>query len=691
MDAAAGRRHSRGTSTPGFFVPPPEQKRTKKDCPLWFALVWGAGKRGFGYTVPLRYTGTGERMHTEQQAAYRPLSTGTLWFIAFVFFAAGTVVHVVCGDFPKSIDVMPDELRYLGIARSLFGGDGLIMHGDPSSFQKILYPLAIFPAMQFADGQAQVQAINVLNSIYACSTVFPVLAIARRLFRDPLPIVASMALAIILPDLMYSMTFMTECVYIPITTWLIYLCWRCMDADGRAAWAMALGAGVLCYAVYLCKEVAWMFPIAFAVCSIVSVALRERTWQEALMQVGLFIIGFLAPFIVMKLTLFSGMMNSYSQFTFDILLSPYTVLFGLYSLATDATYFIIGFGIFPVLLVALALRDLPRSERQLALFCLVSLVVGLAVVVFTISMREDVGHVNLRQHLRYVIPLYLPLLMLFIQQVARWSPKALLASPRRRGVLVGVAVGFCVLEMAFFGSANLRQGFDNSQFHFLRWLMDFTEPLAQEYHDTWGNVMSAIDTSDGDLLVINPLDWACRAAVALFAALGFWFLVHPSADTRLRAGSAVCAVLAVFMVANSVTGYYYNLGAYGAEQADIDEISQINDILANREEAGEVLVVLDEGNTKNNNLIDTYVLDGPGNYSYVKVDSLADYLNVDAEDDPKRIATPMSYLLVDAKQNVQVVSGNVEVVAGSGADDGEGRFILYRITDGALPKVIVGE
>ena len=34
---------------------------------------------------------------------------------------------------------------------------------------------------------------------------------------------------------------------------------------------------------------------------------------------------------------------------------------------------------------------------------------------FTISMREDVGHVALRPHLRYVAPLAIPLLYLFMK------------------------------------------------------------------------------------------------------------------------------------------------------------------------------------------------------------------------------------------------------------------------------------
>ena len=92
-------------------------------------------------------------------------NTTMLVVVAVVLFIVGTALHIFWGWFPKSIDVMPDEMRYLDTARSLFSGDGLVMRGEPSSFQKILYPLAISPALLFPNGVAQIQAIGVLNSI----------------------------------------------------------------------------------------------------------------------------------------------------------------------------------------------------------------------------------------------------------------------------------------------------------------------------------------------------------------------------------------------------------------------------------------------------------------------------------------------------------------------------------------------
>ena len=587
--------------------------------------------------------------------------------VAVALFAVGVVMHVVLGDFPKAIDVMPDERRYLEIARSLFSGNGLIIRGDASDFQKILYPASLFPALLFGDGQVQIRVINLLNSIYACSAVFPALLIARKVFSNNWAVIASLVFTAVIPDTMYSMTFMSESLYLPVALWMVYLCWRSFEADGGRAIALSVAAGLLGYAAYLCKEVAWMFPIAFAAWHIAAAATKRQPVKQSVLCVVAFVLGFFVPFIVMKLTLFSGLFNSYGQFSFDILLSPYTVLFGIYSLFTDGVYFVIGLGVFPVVYLACTYRHMDHENRDLLFFCLVSLLIGLAVVVFTISMREDVGHVALRQHLRYVAPLMLPLLMLFMKQVSRLDVRKVKKSPRALAALVGVTAAFCVLVATMFGSANLSQGFDFAEFHFMHWLMnDFSEPLVQEYFDSWSQVMKPIDTTDGDLLEIVPLIWASRAAVIAFTGIGMALLLHRDTRVRVRSGAVICAVIGCMMVANAAAMVDYNRNAYDVEQADIDEICAISDQLAGRDGEGNVIVVLDKANTGPNNLIDTYLQDGAGDYDYVQ-----------AETFKSRDTEGVGYILKNTDQHLDL--DDYDLVKIGGAQGIDATFELYRV------------
>ena len=605
----------------------------------------------------------------------RKSETLLLVLLAIALFLGAFIVHVILGDYPKGIDVLPDERRYLEIARSLFAGEGLIMRGAPSDFQKILYPVSLFPALLAPDGADQIRIVGVLNSLYACSTVFPAFALARKLFRKPWVVAGCMVIALITPDLMYSMTFMSESVYMPLTLWLVFLCWQCFEASGNKQLVLSAGAGFLCYLNYLCKEVAWMFLIAFAVVFIVSAARKRVPVRQSLKCMGLFAVGFFVPFILMKLTLFSGLYNSYSQFSFDILLSPYTVLFAFYSIAVDSTYFIVGFGVFPVIFVACMYGELTRKERNLALFCLVSLLVGLACVVFTISMREDVGHVALRQHLRYVAPLTIPLLYLFMKLGMRMKPRCMIKHPVRIAVIAASTGAFCMLVAAFFGTANLSQGFDFSQFHFMRWLLDEADELAQNFYSSWAQTISAIATDDGELLVITPLNWLCRFAVIAFTVVGMILLFNRSRNVRRATTIVITVVIAAFMIENSVCAYWYNKNAYEVNADDVAEICAISDQLASRTENGRVIVVLDDANTGPNNLIDTYLQDGAGEYEYIVIDALESRLSPGGKN-----VTPLDavdYILANTKQDLGDIVDGAKVVGGSGGDGG--KYYLYQL------------
>ena len=57
--------------------------------------------------------------------------------LAVILFLVGTALHIFWGWFPKSIDVMPDEMRYLDTARSLFSGDGLVLRGESGDVRDI--------------------------------------------------------------------------------------------------------------------------------------------------------------------------------------------------------------------------------------------------------------------------------------------------------------------------------------------------------------------------------------------------------------------------------------------------------------------------------------------------------------------------------------------------------------------------
>ena len=192
-------------------------------------------------------------------------------------FALSCAMRFFLADFQKGIGVLPDEIRYLDLASSLFNDGQLVERGGLSSFQKILYPLSLFPAFLVDDPETRVRVIALLNSIYVSSAVFPALVLARRLFTSKAPVIVCLVFTLVMPDMCSSMTFLSECIYLPLVLWLVACCLRALETRGRAGYAWCAGAGALCFITYLAKEVALGFALAFIVMMVVRIV---RRWGD---------------------------------------------------------------------------------------------------------------------------------------------------------------------------------------------------------------------------------------------------------------------------------------------------------------------------------------------------------------------------------------------------------------------------
>lgn len=583
-----------------------------------------------------------------------------LVLIAAGLFVLSSVVRFCLSDFPKCIGVLPDEVRYLNLAASLFNEGQLVERGGFSSFQKILYPLALSPAFLADDPLLRVRLIALLNSIYVSSAVFPALLLARRLFTSRTPVIICLLFTLVMPDMCYSMTFLSECVYLPLALWLIACCLRAFEARGRAGYAWCAGAGLLCYVTYLAKEVALGFALAFVVMMIVRICRSMRyadansglpshpthpsrdaaaelaclrhaqtvlakphraqcgsardTRIHACISLICFFAAFAIPFLLLKFTLFSGLLNSYNQTDPSVLLNPYTLLFAIYALASDATHFAIAFAFFPLVLPALTWPRLTRRERDLYLFCLLAFVFILLIVVYTISIREDLGHVGIRPHVRYVAPIFLPLLFLTIKQLLRGDGTAIMRTPIAFAAAIALTLGMCLLVVFMLGNGDYSQGFDNAQFHSLRLLGEQVPALPIDPNAGPSTSSSAKDIYHGSFLEINPGIWLAKALVCTYLVFGMWAIAsrrHP------RAAVGVPVLIALAMIAGNVGAYQYNDSVYRVDAEETAEICAVNEFVSALPDGEQVLVVVDDENSSFNNLMDVYLENGRLNCAYI--------------------------------------------------------------------------
>lgn len=628
---------------------------------------------------------------TAEAATARPRRSRTLLIVAIVLFAVFSALRIYLATFPKAISITPDELRYVDLARSLFNGGSLVIRDTRSGFQKILYPLSLFPAFLFNDTIMQVKAIGILNSLYVCSAVFPAMLLAKRLFKSEKVIIVCMVLTLVVPDMCYSMSFMSECLFLPLVLWLMVVLWKALTTTGRRRLAWSSLGGFLCYAAYLCKEIALVFVIAFVLVYVIMAFRKTEGRRACILAVICFLVAFCCPYVIMKMTLFSGLHNSYSVTSPDVLLDPHTLLFAVYALANQMTHLIVAFAFFPIFFVAFTFRDLSRDDKRLFLLCITALVAGLLTIVYTISIREDIGHATLRPQLRYVSVLFIPMLFLFIKQIGNADTAAIRRSPRRHAVLVGTTAIVIVLVATMFGMVNLQQAFDNSQYYVLRWFYALFGDMDVQ---SWATVTSGLASGgvDGSApLTIGPSIWLSRLLVIVFIGGG---MVGLSGKRRFGTGMALVAIIAVMMMANNIVNCQYDRHIYSWDESYVEEVSAIDGYLSQQPSDTEVLIVTDTEKSTVNDLADTYIDNRHLTYRYATVDALSASTDEDGaldqasligrtrssygQADTSDVSRPIiDYILVNTRQKVAFTSGNVETV-----DMGDGKlFRLYRIVD----------
>ena len=401
------------------------------------------------------------------------------WAAVALVFLVCAVVYGLLSSYPRELAVYSDELRYLDVARSLLQGRGLRVRNMPSDYQKILYPLCILPALLLRTTAAQITAIGWLNAVYMASAVFPAYALARAMRLNPRRTAFLVGVTAVLPTMSAAATFMSETVFLPLSLWQVYFFLRAMLAAPRARVGWCAAAGAFCYLLYLNKEVALYYLIAWVLVRGWVWWHDKAGWRAELACNAALLGSFLACFVLAKVTLFRGLGNSYNQTGW---LTGEQWRFLPFALVCDALFTVLALWVYPVLLPHCGLhrprRGSDARRTQLPLFLLLCLGIGVAVIAWSITVREDLHDPSPRQHMRYLEPLLIPLLAVTMNTL----DEAL--TPARKRLLAALTalwgIGFIVVCRAIGAGAG-----DNTLLQWFDFVADRTDRLPGGSQTLW--------------------------------------------------------------------------------------------------------------------------------------------------------------------------------------------------------------
>lgn len=346
-------------------------------------------------------------------------------YIIFIFIFA-TLVRYLLAHFMKTLYVYNDELRYYQIAENIANGRGIRIYNGHVDYQKILYSIILAPAFLFKTRWSQQTAIALINSVIICSTVFPTVLICRQIKTSKKNTYLSCLLTLILPDMSYSMTFMSEVCFLPLSMWILYGCLYLLSSKISIKKNIILSVfiGFLIYCLYLNKEIALVFPIAMILIIIeksIILFLRDKkqlknlsALKENLISISGILAGFIFLFLLFKTTLFSGMGNSYNQTSIGIIFEPGRFSFMIYGFFYYLINALFSVGLLPILIPLFYLKSLSKDNKQMYLLLLNLLVISAGVVAYTITVREDFNLEVPRAHMRYIGYLWIPFIIIFL-------------------------------------------------------------------------------------------------------------------------------------------------------------------------------------------------------------------------------------------------------------------------------------
>ncbi len=500
-------------------------------------------------------------------------------YIIILFFLS-FVVYGIISDFPKVLSGYPDELRYVGIGRSLLKGQGLRLHEWSSDFQKILYSICIMPALSLKSTAGQIRAIGYINSLLISSSIFPVFKLCQSILKEDRHIRLIILFWITFPAFVYTMYFMSEVIFVPLSLWIAYCVWCifCADTFGRKL-RLNFVLGILCYVTYLNKEVALYYVIAYLLVYVPYCLMQRLERKKEIICLTAFVCTFICCFLLMKGTLFHGLKNSYSNSNlqvFHLALSAERLLYLFYGFVYNVLFAVLAFGIFPVFIPMVSFRKQDRTS-WFFLFLLVSFFIGCATIAYMITLPEDFGSKSPRQHIRYLEPLIIPLLIIMIKNGSAFLDNIGIEGAKKRTRILVIGVMAFAILLVLMGAGGGSFLADNSTLLYYELFARF-------------------------LCKSNVTLMAFRVLIAAMAVIGL-FVFCKKRDTFLW---LFCIIFIGLNIVNCLAGGAAGHYRYGIKEMQREQASQANEYLRNLQ--GNILLISIEGaSPEDKRLFDTYM------------------------------------------------------------------------------------
>jgi hypothetical protein len=224
--------------------------------------------------VTVESVGSAPRVRTGPLARVSP----AVWLAALVTVSFGTRLAVA---FLHPItNLFPDEYIYAELGRG-FATHGLpLVRGHVANFPSLLVPLLTSPAWLVHDVGISLRIVQTMTTLSMSLAAVPAYLLARRLRFDAGVSLGVAAVALAVPDFLYSSAVLAGPFAYPLSLWATL---AGLTALERPSLRRQAGFAALCLATMLARAQFVELPLAFALAA-VAVGLRERRLGRAIRE-----------------------------------------------------------------------------------------------------------------------------------------------------------------------------------------------------------------------------------------------------------------------------------------------------------------------------------------------------------------------------------------------------------------------
>jgi hypothetical protein len=291
----------------------------------------------------------------------------------------------------------PDEYMYAELGRSLLESGTPLVRGESAHFLPLLYPILTAPAWLWDDVEHAYRTIQAVNAVAMSLAAIPAFLLARRLGVGDRLALAAAALAVLLPELLYSSAAMAETLAYPLALAVAAAAVAALERP-----TLRLQVAVLAFAglATLTRLQLVALPLCY-LAAVFAVGARERRFRATVRGHGL-AVGMIGAALVVGLgAALSGTVGIYGDVT-AYSVEPLLAAKGFGATALVLAY-AAGWVLVPGALIGLALalaRPRSRGEFGFGVFVLAELFLLLVQA----AVVGDVGRVQERYAL-YALPL----------------------------------------------------------------------------------------------------------------------------------------------------------------------------------------------------------------------------------------------------------------------------------------------